>query len=31
LVDELARAGVTPAVQVTPGHPTGTVLVLTDI
>jgi sugar/nucleoside kinase (ribokinase family) len=31
LVDELARAGVTPAVQVTPGVPTGTVLVLTDV
>jgi sugar/nucleoside kinase (ribokinase family) len=31
LVDELARAGVTPAVRVTPGVPTGTVLVLTDV
>ncbi len=31
LVDELARAGVTPAVHVTPGVPTGTVLVLTDV
>lgn len=31
LVDELARAGVQPAVRVTPAVPTGTVLVLTDI
>lgn len=31
LVDELTRAGVTPAVRVTPDSPTGTVLVLTDI
>jgi ribokinase len=31
LVDELVREGVTPAVRVTPGVPTGTVLVLTDV
>jgi sugar/nucleoside kinase (ribokinase family) len=31
LVDELARAGVMPAVQITPGVPTGTVLVLADV
>jgi sugar/nucleoside kinase (ribokinase family) len=31
LVDELVRAGVQPGVRVTPGVPTGTVLVLTDI
>jgi sugar/nucleoside kinase (ribokinase family) len=31
LVDELARAGVNPAVQITPGVPPGTVLVLADV